>query len=119
MGTLSEFFASMPRVEIATSHVTEQDIKYEKNGEQKSFRSRQQFGVLVSRGERTGIEMMREVSIELERDQPPYAAGIYVLGGSSVTVSDRGRLQFSRTVHLVPVPASIFQLVEQDQKRAA
>lgn len=122
MGVISDWFALMPRVEFANNHVVEEDVQYNDKltNEKKSFRLRQQFGVLISRGERTGLEMIREVAVALPRDQVQgYPAGTYVLSGNCLIVTDRGRLQFSRDVSLVNVPQSILQLLEQDLKRAA
>jgi hypothetical protein len=118
MGVLSEFVAGLGTVEIFTNQVTEQDIPYRnKKGQDATFSLREQFCVIRTKGQVSGIESVREAQLALPNNAPAYAPGLYCIAGTNLKVSERGRAMFGRDVELVLLPAPVRALLAEDAKR--
>jgi hypothetical protein len=116
MGFLSEWFNRLPRVEVFPE-VKQKQVTNKKTGELMMLRW--QDGYLYKVDDR-GREIATAIQIGVPRDGAPSAPGMFVIDGASFKAGDFGDLMLDRfALRLLPIPAQISQLIEQDIKRAA
>lgn len=84
---------------ILIRNPTVQTKTFAAKGSRAAFDKRYQRAAIVMSGD----EFPRPFNLMLGRDQPPYAAGTYLVDAASFTTNEYDDLALQRDIHLTPV----------------